>query len=127
MPATVLEKPETTKASEQRHVYKPAVALYDSDESYVVLFELPGADEKALQVRIEKNILTIDAPLKLDLPTGARPRYSEMRLGDYRRSLDLGQDIDEDKIEATFKSGLLKLTMPKSKTARTRKIPIKTA
>src|SRR5262249_53032720 len=114
MPATVLEKPETTRLSEQKHVYRPAVALYDSNDAYVVLVELPGADEKGLQVRIEKGVLTIDAPLKLDLPTGARARYCEMRLGDYRRSLDIGEDIDEDKIEATFRSGLLKLTMPKS-------------
>lgn len=127
MPAAVLEKPEVKKIGEEKRVYKPPVAWYDIDDAYVVLVELPGADEKGLQVHIEKGILTIDAPLKLDLPTGAKPRYSELRLGDYRRSFDLAGEIDEDKIEATFKSGLLKLTMPKSKTARARKIPIKTA
>src|SRR4029450_9562601 len=94
MPSAVLEKAETKKATEQKLTYRPAIALYDSEESYVVLVQLPGADEKAVQVRLEKGVLTIEAPLKLDLPTGAKARYSEMRLGDYRRTLEFGNEID---------------------------------
>ncbi|MBX9690868.1 MAG: Hsp20/alpha crystallin family protein [Cyanobacteria bacterium] len=126
MPTAVLDKQETKKVSETKRSYKAPVAVYESSEAYVVLVELPGADEKAIQVRVEKGVLTVQAPLKLELPSGAIPKYSEIRLGDYVRTFDLGDQIDEEKIDATFKAGLLKLTMPKGKNAKARKIPIKT-
>jgi HSP20 family protein len=92
-----------------------------------LLVELPGVDDKAVQVRLDKGILTIEAPLKLELLEGATLKFSEVRLGDYRRTLNVGDQIDEDKIEACFKSGLLKVTMAKSKSAKAQKIVIKTA
>lgn len=127
MPTAVFEKEETKKTSAQMNMYRAPIALYEDDESYTVLVELPGADDKAIQLRLNKGILTIEAPLKLDLPPGATAKYSEVCLGDYRRTIDIGDQIDEEKIEASFKSGLLKLTMPKSKSAKARKISIKTA
>jgi HSP20 family protein len=126
MPTAVLERQETKGKSEQKRVYRAPIALYESGESYTVLVELPGADQKAVQVRLDKGVLTIEAPLKLDLPPGSVPKYSEMHLGDYRRTLDLADQIDEENIEASFTGGLLKLTLPKGKSAKARKIPIKT-
>lgn len=125
MPAAVMEKHESKGTTEQKRVYRAPIALYESNEVYTVLVELTGADEKEIQVRLEKGVLTVEAPLKVELPAGSRAQYSELRLGDYRRTLDLADQIDEDKIEASFKGGLLKLTLPKGTSARTRKIPIK--
>lgn len=127
MSTAVIEKPETKQTVEQKNVYCAPIALYENDESYVVFVELLGADEKAVQVHLDKGILTVEAPLGMELPAGALAKYSEIRLGAYRRTLNLGDQIDEEKIEASFKSGLLKLTMPKSKCAQARKIAIKTA
>ena len=126
MSTAVLEKQETKRTSEQKRVFRAPVALYESAEFYTVLVELPGADEKAIQARLDKGVLTIEAPFSLELPPGSTPKYSEIRLGDYRRALDLADQIDEEKIEASFKGGLLKLTLPKSKSAKARKLPIKT-
>jgi len=127
MPTAVLENPETKKSSELKTVYRAPIALYENGEAYIVLVELPGADEKAVQVRLDKGILTIEAKLGVELPKCATEKYSEVRLGDYRRTLDVGDHIDEEKIEACFKCGLLKLTMPKKKSAQARKIAIRTA
>lgn len=127
MPSAVLEKQDVNKTSEQIKVYRAPIALYEIGESFIVLVELPGADDKAIKLQLDKGVLTIEAPLKLDLPAGATPTYSELHLGNYRRTLDLGDRIEEEKIEASFKSGVLTVTMPKSKNARSRKIPIKTA
>lgn len=126
MATAILEKKETKKATEVRGTCSPSLALYEDADSYIALLGLPGADEGALQVRIERGALTVEAPLKVELPAGAKPRYSEMPVGDYRFSLRLGDQIDESKIEATFTAGMLKLTVPKSKSARARKVPIKT-
>jgi HSP20 family molecular chaperone IbpA len=127
MSTAVLERPEIKKVSERLSVYLAPIALYENGESYIVLVELPGADEKAVQVSLDAGVLTIEAPIKVDLPADAQARYSEVRLGNYRRTLNIGEQIDEAKIEACFKSGLLKLTMPKEKGGKARKIPIKTA
>ena len=126
MPAAVLEKQETKKVQEPKRTYNAPIAVYETGESYTVLVELPGVDEKAIQVRLERGVLTVEAPLKLDLPQAATVTYSELRLGDYRRTLDLGDQVDEEKVEAALKNGLLKLTMPKSVNSRARKVPIKT-
>lgn len=127
MPASVLEKQDTLKTSEKRSIFRAPIALYESGESYIVLVELPGADEKGVQVRLEKGVLTVEAPLRLDLPPGAMPKYSEVRLGDYKRTIEIGDLIDEEKIDAEFKSGLLRLTLPKCGSTKARNIPIKTA
>lgn len=128
MTTSVLEKQkQETKAVQQKIRCRAPIALYEDGESYIAIVELPGADEKAIQVRLEKGILTIEAPLAFDLPAEARQRYSEFRLGDYRRTLAVGDQIDDEKIAATFKNGLLKLMMPKSKAAQAKKIPITTA
>ncbi len=127
MPTAVLERQEIKKATEQKCVCRAPIALYENGESYIAFVELPGADEKALQVRLDKGMLTIEAPLKVELPPAVTRKYSELRLGDYRRTLYVGDQVDEEKIEASFSSGLLKLTMPKSRSAKARKIPIKTA
>jgi HSP20 family protein len=126
MPTAVMEKTETKKASEQKRVYRAPINLYETGENYTMLVEVPGADEKSVQLRTDKGVLAIEAHVQLDLPTPSTLKYSELRLGDFRRSFELGDEIDEDKIEASLKNGLLKIVLPKSKTAKARKIPIKT-
>ena len=125
MPAAVMEKQENKGTTEQKRVYRAPIALYENDEAYTVLVELAGADEKEISVRLDKGVLTVEAALKVELPPGSKAAYSELRLGDYRRTLDLAEQIDEERIEATFRGGLLKLTLPKGTGAKTRKIPIK--
>jgi HSP20 family protein len=127
MSTTVLEKTETSKTTEHTSVYCAPVALYENAEHYIVFVELPGADEKAIQVHLDKGILTVEAAMQMDLPSGAIAKYSEMRMGIYRRTLNVSDQVEAEKIEASFKSGLLKLTMPKSKGTQARKIAIKTA
>jgi HSP20 family molecular chaperone IbpA len=128
MPTAVLEREETKKKqTEQKNVYRAPIALYENDESYIVFVQMPGVDEKSVQVRLDKGVMTIEAKLAVELPPAVNAKYSEVSLGDYRRTLDLGDQIDEEKIEASFKSGILKLTMQKSKTAKYRKIPVKSA
>lgn len=125
MPAAVLEKEETSKTTEPRRVYSAPIAIYETGESYLVLAELPGADEKSVQVRMDNGLLTIEATCQFGLPPEATKRYSEICIGDYRRRLDLGEQVATEGIDAVFKGGLLRLTLPKSKGARARKVPVK--
>lgn len=127
MPTAVMEKKENQKAVAKLSTYKPPLSLYENGDSFIVFIELPGVDEKSLKITLNDGVLTVDAPLSLDLPQEAKLIHAETRLGNYRRSIELTDRVDEQKIDATFKAGLLKLVLPKSKGARTHNISIKTA
>ncbi len=127
MPSTTLEKKEAKAERSTRSVFTPPLSLYESADSYVALINLPGADENQIKIQLDRGVLTITASLAMVLPAGLEDRYSEMRLGDYKRTIDLDDHIDEDRIEAICKFGLLKLTLPKTVKAKAHKITVKKA
>lgn len=125
MATALLENKETKKATEYRGVFRPPIALYETPEAYILLVELPGVDEKTVKVSLERGNVTIEAASAVVLPPEAVSKYCEIRLGNLRRTFEVGDHVDSEKIEATFKSGLLKLVMGKSKSAKVCNIPIK--
>jgi HSP20 family molecular chaperone IbpA len=76
---------------------------------------------------LEKNVLTIDAYIEPVRSHAYGLAYAEYEEGDYRRVFHLSDEIDRDGIEATVSEGVLRLQLPKSERAMTRKIAIKTA
>lgn len=120
----VLEKKET-KSSKTQTCLRAPIAIYESDEHYTLLVELLGADEKTIQVDIQNGQLRVEAKLKAEVSPKEVQRYSELRLGDYVRTLELNDAVDPDKVEAIFSSGILKVTLSKSKNLKSRKIAVK--
>jgi HSP20 family protein len=119
----VIEKPQKSVGTKDAH--RAALAIYESDNAYTLLIELPGADEKNIQVTVKDERLTVEAPLRCPVPPAAQQRYSEMRLGAYTRTVELSDLVDEETIEATFYSGILQITMQKSKNGKSKKIAVK--
>ncbi len=120
----VLEKKETRSSKTQTCLRAP-IAIYESDEHYTLLVELLGADEKTIQVDIQNGQLRVEAKLKPEVSPIEVQRYSELRLGDYMRTIELNDAVDPDKVEAIFSSGILKVTLSKSKKLKSRKIAVK--
>ncbi len=116
---------QVEKAEKARRFYTPPVDIFENNEEYLLYAEIPGASENDVVVTIEKNVLTITAKVNVDVPEGYRLFYSEYGIGDYKRSFELGNEIDQDKIEATVKNGILKLRLPKIQPT-VKKIQIKT-
>ena len=116
---------QVEKAEKARRFYTPPVDIFENNEEYLLYAEIPGASENDVDVTIEKNVLTITAKVNVDVPEGYRLFYSEYGIGDYKRSFELGNEIDQDKIEATVKNGILKLRLPKIQPT-VKKIQIKT-
>jgi HSP20 family protein len=116
---------QVEKAEKARRFYTPPVDIFENNEEYLLYAEIPGASENDVDVTIEKNVLTITAKVKVDVPEGYRLFYSEYGIGDYKRSFELGNEIDQDKIEASVKNGILKLRLPKIQPT-VKKIQIKT-
>ncbi|MCS7204265.1 MAG: Hsp20/alpha crystallin family protein [Leptospiraceae bacterium] len=108
-----LEGEKVEKAEKRNRYYIPPVDIYENNNEYILFAEMPGVNEDDVDITIEKNILTIHAKVNFTAPEGYRLFYSEYGIGDYKRSFELGNEIDQDKIEATIKNGVLKLVLPK--------------
>ena len=120
------QAPEGAEFTRTRRVFMPRADIFETPENIVVLAEMPGADEKNIDITLEKNVLTITGRVEApSVPDGLRLAYEEYEVGDYQRAFTLSNEIDREHIEATIKHGVLKVTLPKMSQARTRKISVK--
>lgn len=119
------ETPEAGERTRACRIYSPQVDIIERKENIVVIADMPGVDEKSVDITLEKNVLTIYGKVEVDIPRDHRLAMSEYGIGDYQRVFTLSEEIDRDKIQATVKNGVLKLVMPMAESAKTRKIPIK--
>lgn len=113
---------ERTRA---RKAYVPRVDIYETDEEIFAVADMPGVDENSVEVTLEKNILTINGLVEPEQSEKYSLAYAEYEMGDYERSFKLSNEIDQEKIEATVKDGVLRLRMPKAGPAKARKISVK--
>ncbi|MDX1763592.1 MAG: Hsp20/alpha crystallin family protein [bacterium] len=108
----------------ERTVYIPKADIYETKDKIVLLVDLPGVDDKSLDITLEKSVLTINGSVKADDIGGHSLIYSEYQSGDYQRSFTLSSEVDDGKITATIANGQLTLTLPKSERAKARRIAI---
>lgn len=108
----------------------PSIDVKETDNAIEVEAELPGVDEKDVQVTLEDDVLTIKGEKKAEKEETKKGYYmSERSYGSFLRSFELPGGIDADKVKATFAKGVLKVTLPKpvGAQAKTKKIEIKAA
>lgn len=108
-------------------VFTPAVDIYETDKEIVLIADLPGVNADELNIDLKENILRIDADVKAPEKEDEREVLREFRTGKYYREFNLSQVIDQSKIDAVLKDGVLTLTLPKVEAAKPRKIKIKTS
>jgi HSP20 family protein len=108
-------------------VYIPRADIYETDDLVTVIADMPGVDENAVDITLEKNTLTIRGFVKPETHEGYILSYAEYGVGDYERSFVLSNEIDREKIEATVKDGVLHLVLPKLGIVKVRKIKVKTS
>lgn len=97
----------------------PAVDIVEKEKAFEVTAELPGLDVKNIDLQLSDNVLTIKGEKQEEKEEKTKDRYvSERRYGSFRRSLQVPSGVDADKIEASFKSGVLIVTLPKSPEAQ---------
>jgi HSP20 family protein len=97
----------------------PAMDIVEKDGAFEVTAELPGLDAKDIDVQLTNGMLTIKGEKLEEKEEKAKGRYvSERRYGSFRRTLQVPGGVDADKIEASYKSGVLTVTLPKSPEAQ---------
>ena len=129
--AMEVQKQEEVSADEMERTrssrcFVPKADIYETEQEIIILADVPGANDKTVDITLEKNVLSINAYIE-PLRTGDyNIAYAEYEEGDYQRSFRLSDEIDQEKIEAVVSEGVLRLNLPKSKAAKTKKIAVKT-
>ena len=105
--------------------YVPATDIYETDNSLVVVMEVPGVTRKDLEVNLENDELRVEAHIDITKYEGMEPLYTEYNVGHFSRAFSLSQLIDRQQITASLDDGVLKLTLKKVQQAQPRRIEIK--
>jgi HSP20 family protein len=97
---------------------------YRSGDEFVVSFDLPGIDPDAIELTVERNVLTVKAERRPQVTSDVEMQVSERPLGVFSRQLFLGETLDTGRVDATYESGVLTLRIPVLEAAKPRKISI---
>ena len=106
--------------------WAPRVDISETDEKFIVRAELPGIDRKDININIEDHVLSIRGESKQEkAEENEQFQRIERYYGTYCRSFSLPENVDEEKIEAGFKDGLLTLSIPKTGSSKPKSIEVK--
>ncbi|MHC4488104.1 MAG: Hsp20/alpha crystallin family protein [Planctomycetota bacterium] len=104
----------------------PAIDVAEEEDAIVVRAEIPGCKAEDIDISVYGNTLTISGEKKLSEEKKEKGYYHvESTYGSFRRELTLPTDVDQDKIDATCKNGVLSITLPKAEKAKAVKIKVK--
>ena len=125
----LFEDAVSTARSEEKDMisasWAPAVDIYEDESQLVLTAEIPGINEKDVEIKIEDNTLSIHGERKLEKETKEENYHRiERAYGSFYRSFTLPNHIDQDKIQAEHENGVLKITMPKKPELQPRKVKI---
>jgi HSP20 family protein len=86
---------------------------------------MPGVDKDNVEIRVQDGVLNVDGRLDFSKYQGLQPLYTEYNIGNYSRSFSLSNKIDQNRIAAEIKDGVLSLKLPKMEEAKPRTIQVK--
>jgi HSP20 family molecular chaperone IbpA len=115
---------EETERTRECRCYVPHADIYEYNENIVVLLDMPGINENAVEITLEKNILNVKGLAQIDNYENYALAFSEYEAGDFERSFRISDAIDRDKIEARYNDGVLRLVLPRAEQAKTKKITV---
>ena len=123
----VQQKRELEKKQEATfptRMFLPATDIFESDHALTMLIEMPGVSKESIEVKVEGDILTIDGRINFSKYEGLQPLYTEYNVGNFSRTFQLSNEIEQAGIKAELKDGVMKLVLPKAERAKPRRIEI---
>ena len=121
-------EPRTFEAAGNGGGIWPSLDVHETEKAYKVVAELPGLEQKDVEVRLADNALTISGEKRQEHSEAEGGRtYTERSFGRFQRTIPLAAEVDADKVQASFKNGVLTVEAPKNPAARdkTRRIEVK--
>jgi HSP20 family protein len=105
----------------------PACNTFEDEQGFWVQAAVPGMDQKAIEIVLENGVLTLKGERKDEAPEASRTYFSrEIGVGTFSRSFRLPSNVDPNKVTATYKEGVLTISLPKREEAKPRQITIET-
>ena len=117
----VEKKQESTIPTRQ---FIPVTDIFETDQSLTLIVEMPGVKKENVDVNVENDVLTIAGRVDFANYEGLQPLYTEYNVGNYLRSFQLSSKIDQGRISAQLKDGVMSLALPKAEMAKPRKIAV---
>ena len=123
-PKRELEKREESTTPVRSFV--PNTDIFETDDALMVVMELPGVDREHTEITVEDNVLDVSGRIDFSKYEKLQPVYTEYNIGHFRRTFSLApSSIDEQKISADMKDGVLTLTLPKAERIKPRTIQLR--
>jgi HSP20 family protein len=117
----VQQKREVEKREEATvpsRVFLPTTDIYETQDALNVVMEMPGVETKNVDVAVEDSVLKVHGRIDSSKYEGLQPVYTEYNIGHYTRSFRLSSKIDQNKIKAEMKDGVLSLVLQKVEDAK---------
>ncbi len=120
------QQPAATEITRSPERYlAPPVDIYETGDGLVVMADLPGVAKEGVDVRVENGVLTLYG--RSGVATPGEPIYREFELVNFYRQFELSDKVDQAKISAELKHGVLTLHLPKAEEAKPRRVEVKVA
>lgn len=117
-----------TRSEDGYAAWAPPVDVFEKDDQIVFRAELPGVSKDDMNVRIENGVLSLDGERKQETELREENAYRlERSFGRFTRSFTLPATVDATKVTATFKDGILEVTVPKAESAKPKQVAIHVA
>ena len=117
----VEKKPESTVPLRS---FLPVSDIFETDHALNVVLEMPGVAKENVDIDIDNDVLKISGRIDIAKYEGLQPVYTEYNIGNYSRSFQLSNKVDQDGIKAELKDGVMTLVLPKSEKAKSRRISV---
>jgi len=105
----------------------PKIDVHEDEKAVYLKAEIPGMEEKDIDVTLKENMLTISGEKKEEKTEEDKNqsyRYCERRFGSFSRTIELPDAINAEAVKASYKNGVLKVELPKSESAKPKKISV---
>jgi len=106
-------------------VFSPAIDILETKNDLRLYADMPGVDQKSISITVDQGVLTIQGNVDTTPIEGFELDYQEYDVGDYQRTFTLTDTVDQDKISANYKNGVLELILQKAEKTKPKRIEIK--
>ncbi len=104
--------------------WTPALDLYQDNDNVIAVIELSGMRKEDIEISLHDGMLTIAGERRMETQNGEKAERSERYVGKFRRSITLPTPVDANKVSATYKDGILTVTLPKAEEAKPKQIQV---
>ena len=118
------EVEKKTEATMPARFFVPVTDIFETPQALTVVLEMPGVDRNSIEASVEDDVVTIEGRIDFAKYEGMQPVYTEYNVGHYARSFQISNKIDQSKISAEMKDGVVTLVLPRAEQTKQRKIQV---